>query len=114
MRCWTSIASEGPRGSRWIAIGQFTGATTTALDCEWTTGEPDALKGASPVRRGAVGKVPVTPKSCRETDIRLGNSLAAYPTLRPTGTDRPRRAAGDGRRQGDRRHRCPAGTDTVR
>ena len=30
------------------------------------TGEPDALKGARPVRRGAVGKVP------------QGNSLAAY------------------------------------
>jgi DNA repair protein RadC len=32
-------------------------------------GEPDELKGSSPVRRGAVGKVPP------------GNSLAAYPTL---------------------------------
>src|SRR4051794_18244931 len=33
------------------------------------TREPDELKGSSPVRRGAVGKVP------------QGNSLAAYPTL---------------------------------
>jgi hypothetical protein len=33
------------------------------------TGEPDELKGSSPVRWGAVGKVP------------QGNSLAAYPTL---------------------------------
>ena len=33
-------------------------------------GEPDAVKAASPVLRGVVGKVPV----------RTGNSLAAYPT----------------------------------
>ncbi len=32
-------------------------------------GEPDAVKVARPVRRGAVGKVP------------QGNSLAAYPTV---------------------------------
>jgi hypothetical protein len=35
-----------------------------------TTGEPDALKGACPVRRGADGKGP----------RKLGTSPAAYPT----------------------------------
>ena len=37
------------------------------------TGEPDALKGARPVRRGGVGKVL----------MRMSNSLASYPTVRP-------------------------------
>jgi hypothetical protein len=64
----------------------------TVPSCEWTTGEPDALKGASPVRRGAVGKVPMMPESCRETDDRLGNSLAAYPTPALLAAQPPSRA----------------------
>jgi len=34
----------------------YTGEDTTDHDCKRRTGEPDALKGASPVRGGAVGK----------------------------------------------------------
>jgi hypothetical protein len=41
---------------------------------EWFTGEPDAMKVASPVRREAVGKVL---HSC-------SNSLAAHPTVKGT------------------------------
>jgi hypothetical protein len=41
---------------------------------EWFTGEPDAMKVASPVRREAVGKV-LHPCS---------NSLAAHPTVQGT------------------------------
>jgi hypothetical protein len=45
---------------------------------EWFTGEPDAMKVASPVRREAVGKV-LHPCS---------NSLAAHPTVNsPTNSD---------------------------
>jgi hypothetical protein len=37
----------------------------TALDCEWTTGEPDALKGASPVVRPGKADVFSRSQSCR-------------------------------------------------
>ena len=68
-------------------------ADTALAIFERPTGEPDALKGASPVRKGAVGKVPVMQGSCREADSLLGNSLAAYstsllPATRKTGWNR--------------------------
>jgi hypothetical protein len=49
-----------------IHAGRYDGPSPAKL-----TGEPDALKGASPVRRGAAGNVPAR-----------GNALTAYPTIK--------------------------------
>src|SRR5262245_59690619 len=53
--------------------GAKTGESTLHESGERDTGEPDALKGARPVRRGADGKGPE----------RSGTSPAAYPTIYP-------------------------------
>ena len=46
---------------------------------EWFTGEPDALKGASPVRRGAVGNLLTVDSARRETP--RGSARRWLPTL---------------------------------
>src|SRR3954451_23681354 len=57
---------------------------------EWPTGEPDAVKAASPVREGAVGKGPLRWGSCREADDLLRNLAGRLLHSTTTKAPRPR------------------------
>src|SRR5262249_42985727 len=53
-----------------------------ALRYERLTGEPDALKGASPVRRGAAGNLHRGPWCPSRDATTTGKAPAAYPTIK--------------------------------
>jgi hypothetical protein len=63
--------------SQWQVVGEV-------VKRHCSTGEPDALKGASPVRRGAVGNVlsyETTRKVLGMSREQNSNALAAYSTM---------------------------------